>query len=745
VTLLAAAHVATLACWTRPLHVVAKAKANAPVAAEHKAAPAAPAASIEWRSPESETSATAIEEVPLEALADSSTGLRNLVLEVEVNGKACLAKPLTDDLTKPGPHPIKPSIYLDQLGVKTYDMVSYHLGAQRIAGSALPPTVSPVQFVQIKPVREDTFVCAGGDQPSKCFNYVTALKAAQLHLMKDNFTLAHAEVGHDSSEWRDENTRVGSDQNQLADRTAEVIDLMTTNNYPAQILGLVRQSRPLMADAGGKIVHQENQPALQPQGQALAYLTEVEKYLKSKITLASKSQQPKAADPFQSKKNLDLKTHPLTRAGKVDELAKAQSELAGDLAGGSTNATARAASADRDNPASDVAGTPGDRQLKIKDHIGEFLNDPGFQSDALKHLQSSDDLAGQSRERIVQNDLVAASEPAAEAARELRQTAAALRAGGEQAAKNQLADALLQLAAAAGNARLAPQAKTDAQAIVELKKTEDAVREAAQRLAAEAQRLREDGATNAAARLEAMAKMLQGDTLKQMLAQAQAAPRDAAQAGALAKKLDELAERAGQQRNAGPMSRQELARLSERMQRAQANVKNLASQFASQCSNPSAAAAGKPAHSSVAGNAGGGGGVSYDPAHARSPEPSADTMRNAEAQQLLDELRLDSADAVSGLGKQASLQKLDDLLRAAAASPPPGPDDYTRLLLQIDDPLAGVINTLQTQLAKTHRQFQVASTDNAGALPAYRDAVADYFEQVSRDYQPDKNESGDAH
>jgi len=92
VTLLAAAHVATLACWTRPLHVVAKAKANAPVAAEHKAAPAAPAASIEWRSPESETSATAIEEVPLEALADSSTGLRNLVLEVEVNGKACLAK-----------------------------------------------------------------------------------------------------------------------------------------------------------------------------------------------------------------------------------------------------------------------------------------------------------------------------------------------------------------------------------------------------------------------------------------------------------------------------------------------------------------------------------------------------------------------------------------------------------------------------------------------------------------------------
>ena len=132
-----------------------------------------------------------------------TTGLRNAVLEIEVNGAHRLSQPLPDDLTKPGPHTLKPSIYLDQLDVKTYDIVSYHLSAQRIADAALPPTVSPVQFVQVKPVREDTFICAGGDQPSKCFNYVTALKAAQLRLMKDNFTLAHAEVGHDNSEWRD--------------------------------------------------------------------------------------------------------------------------------------------------------------------------------------------------------------------------------------------------------------------------------------------------------------------------------------------------------------------------------------------------------------------------------------------------------------------------------------------------------------------------------------------------------------
>jgi hypothetical protein len=766
VTLLALAHVATLICWARPVQMDAKAKKEATVVAEKKAAPAAPTASIEWNSPESETSATAIEEVPLEAAADSSTGLCNAVLEVEVNGAHKLSQPITDDLSKPGSHTLKPSIYLDQLDVKTYDIVSYHLTAQRIGDAALPPTVSPVQFVQVKPVRDDTFICAGGDQPSRCFNYVTALKAAQLRLMKDNFTLAHAEVSHDNSEWSDQNTRVGGEQNQLAGRTDEVIELMTTNHYPDQILSLVRESQPLMTDAGGKIVRQENQPALQPQGQALGYLTEVEKYLKNSIKLAGQSQQPKAADPFQRPKNLELKTHPLTRAGKLDALAKAQSQLAGDLASGNTNSTIKLTSEDQNNPAADVSGTPGERQTKIKEHIGDFLSDPAIQADALKHLQSGDDLAGKSQERIGQNDFAAASEPAAEAARELRQTAEALRAGGNQAAKNKLADALLQLSAAAGNVRRAPQAKSDAEAAAELKKTEDAINEAAKQLAAEAQRQQENGVTNAAARLADMAKILQGESLKQMLAQAQAAPRDAAQTETLAKKLDELAERAGQQRNSGQMSRQELARLVDRMQRTQANLKNLASQ----CSNPGnnlgksssggsgksgdLAKSGEPSKSTGQGKAsepnksstpnpsasasgGGNAAVANEPSHARGPEMSRADMQRAEGAQLLDELRLDSAEASAVVSDLIYVKKLDEVLRVAEGKPAES-KDFAPLLLEIDAPLTGVINSLQTKLAGMRRQFELASKEPAGAPPAYREAVADYFEQVSRDYQPEK-------
>jgi len=729
VAFLALAHLATLICWTRPVKPDATAKA-APQAEETAKKPKSnePSATIDWVSPESETSATAIEEVALEAQMTSTSGLTNAVLEIDVNGEHRLSQPVTDDIAKAGKHTIKPSIYLDQLNVKTYDIVSYHLAARRVAAGALPPTVSPVQFVQVKPMREDTFICKGGDQPSKCFNYVTALKAAQLRLMKDNFTLAHAEVSHADDEWRQENSRVGDNQNQLATRTADVIELMRTNGYPEQIMGLVRESRPLMADAGGKIEKQQNVPALAPQGRALGYLTEVEKYLANSIKLAGASLQPKAQDPFQRPKNLELKTHPLTRAGKLDALAAEQSRLAGDLAAGATNVNV--AVADEMTGAEPVTGTPSERQAEIKRRIGDFLNDPTILPDALKHLEASDNLAGKSQDRIDQKDFTAASEPAAEAARELRQTAAALRAGGNQAAKNQLADALLQLSAAAGNVRRASQAKSDAEALEELKKAEDAVREAAKQLAAEAGRQGTSGATNAAGRLDAMAKLLDSDSLKQMLAQSQQSPRDSAQGEALAKRLEELSEHAGQLRNPGPASRQDVARLIDRLQRTQTNLKNLASH----CINPGMAPGNGKAGS------GPGNGPASDPvAHARASDPSLAEMQRMETGQLLDALRLGGMDSRSAIGQTRPLTQLDGILRRVSQTKTE-PEALAPLVFEIDPPLTGLIQSLQTTLTGMRRSFQLASKENAEAPSEYREAVADYFEQVSRDYEPAKDD-----
>ena len=74
---------------------------------------------------------------------------------------------------------------------------------------------------------------------------------------------------------------------------------------------------------------------------------------------------------------------------------------------------------------------------------------------------------------------------------------------------------------------------------------------------------------------------------------------------------------------------------------------------------------------------------------------------------------------------------------------PPG--EYPPLVLQIDPLLTGVINSLQTKLTGMRRQFDLAEKDPAAAPPAYREAVADYFERVSRDYQRPASQSDDAH
>jgi hypothetical protein len=743
--ILALAHVVTLVCWARSTEQDTKSDQPAP---EASAKPAShPTASFEWQSPEPEATATAIEEVPMEAEANSSSGLRDAVLKVEVNGEQKLSQPLKDDLSRPGKHSLKLSVYLDQLGVKTYDVVSYHLAAQRIHGGKLPPTVSPVQFIQVKPMREDTFVCAGGDKPSQCFNYVTAIKSAQLRLMKENFTLANAEISKTSDEWREENSRVGKDQNDLAARTDEVLSMMTSNNYPAEILGLVRQSQPLMSQAGGKILQTENQPALEPQGKALGYLTEVEKYLLNTIKLTSQSKQSNANDPFRKPKNIDLKTHPLTRARKVDELAKEQSQLAGDLASGNTNSVLKLPSDDAKPDAEQIAGTPSERQTEIKRHIEDLLEDPGFKDDALKHLQSSDDLAGKSQQNLEAHDFAAASEPAAEAARELRQTAAALRADDGKQVKNKLADALLQLSTAASGVRKAAQGKTDAEAAAELKKAEDAVRGAAKRLEEEAQRQQANGATNSAARLNEMAKMLQSASLRQLQAQAQQSPRNGAASEQLAQRLDDMAARAAQLRDQGQPSRQEVAHLIERMQRTQANLNNLASQ----CSGPT------PGNSSApsAGSSGGAPGQRQLPtaaqsssqnpsssssdavAHARGAEPSREEQRNQLGENLMQELREQTLDAMGVKPDAPELKQIHSILNHGDNAGTSG-QNIVAFAAEIDPPLSGLIATLRQELVHIQRQHQLTDQEVAHAPPLYRPAVADYFEQLSRDYTADQ-------
>src|ERR1700677_731376 len=213
-------HLFTLTVWTRPWQAVA-----AEPVAKARTPHTAPKATIVWKTPKPETTAAPIEEVPLEAVADSTSGLKDMSLVISVNGEQRMSvKVPVDALDKSGQHPVAVSMYFDQLNVEPFDMVSYYLTAQRIAPGKLPETTSPVQFVEVKPFRDD--VLNGPNMPGggggegtpaqqKALASITALKIAQLRLIKENFFLAHADLAHDNASWVTENKRVGGEQTVL--------------------------------------------------------------------------------------------------------------------------------------------------------------------------------------------------------------------------------------------------------------------------------------------------------------------------------------------------------------------------------------------------------------------------------------------------------------------------------------------------------------------------------------------------
>ncbi|MGA3268331.1 MAG: hypothetical protein ABSE16_16090 [Verrucomicrobiota bacterium] len=714
VMLLICGHLLTLLSWARPFSggsLLPSASKNpdqtaaqsASAATAPEAKPSAPEASITWNSPEEEIKAAAIEEVPLEAVADSQSGFHDAVLEVSVNGVGHPAVAIElAELKKAGPHTVQTSIYLDQLGVKPYDIVSYDLRAQRNGIQKLPVTVSPVQFVEVKPLREDVHECPPTQEPSTCFNYITAIKSAQLRAMKQNFVLAHTDLSHDSADWKDENKQVGTDQQTLAEKTGEVIDLLASHDAPDEIMSLIRQAKPEMSEAAQKILATQNEPALAPQGKALSLITEVEKYLGRSVRQGP-SLVAKVPDPF-DKKALELKRRDLTPAGEMEILAREQARLAGDIA--TTNALT--ADSGESEPGA-ISGTPAGRESQISQRFGTLLDSTNFPAETIKHLDLGHHQAEASLTKLNADDMVSAREPAAESARELRLAVEAVRQAAEQAARNELADALRALSDAAGGARITPAQPSDEAARQQASNVVSQVANAARNLTEAARQQQETGSAKAASQLNGLAQALAGTDVQKALQQLQAQPRDQQVAENAANQLQDLADQAGLLQNNGAMTPAELAQLIDRLQRDHVNIQRLIAQN------------------------------SLPPSPDRPPNgtngsPNVLTPNTGSfGSEIITDVREGVLEASAAMPQTGIVVPMRNQLH----SPPiPGAPsaNITAYLAKIDPPLENLITLLQTRLQQ-QRPFTLTDQQVAEALPAYRPAVADYFEQLSHDYQ----------
>jgi hypothetical protein len=191
------AHLLLVVVWVVPtlLHP-AKPKATPPQPAP-PVSKEIPQAAIAWQSPGAEAKANPVEEVPTVATAKSTSGLHDLTLEISVNGTPKKSVAIPDNPNnKPGIHTIKTPIYMEDLDVQPFDVVSYYMRGQRIASQKLPDVTSSIQFVQVRPFRDDVLQAAG--RSSKGYDLLIRLKLAELRSVKENFVLAHTDLPADN-------------------------------------------------------------------------------------------------------------------------------------------------------------------------------------------------------------------------------------------------------------------------------------------------------------------------------------------------------------------------------------------------------------------------------------------------------------------------------------------------------------------------------------------------------------------
>lgn len=370
-------------------------RVRAAVVAEIKKAEEAHA-SIVWKTPEAEITATAIEEVPLTAYAESSKGFRSLSLEVDVNGERAPSRPLDAAAwAKPGGYDLEASLYLDELKLKPFDVVSYHLVGVPNMASTSATVVSPLQFIQIRPPRRD-MALQGSAGDMTLVSMIRQMKGAQMKLLQQTFTLLHADAVKEEIEWKTANARVATEQAALAGEAGKAHLLAVTQGAPGLVTGNLTQAETLMKEAGARIAKTDDERAITPQRKAIALLAELEQL----INQAASGGAPVAADPFQDLQRFEIPKREATPAGELEKLASRQKSNNQGLEGAGGGGTGGDGAAKQDAIARDAE--------KLAE-AGEL--DPAVQ----KELKVAAASAAQAARQLKANDRSAAREPAAEA------------------------------------------------------------------------------------------------------------------------------------------------------------------------------------------------------------------------------------------------------------------------------------------------------------------------------------------
>lgn len=380
---------------------------------------AEPRASLEWKSPESEIKATAIEEVPWVAYSNSTTGLKALTLVVDVNGEPKVSRPVEDtptaSFTTPGGHEIPSSLYLDELGVKPFDIVSYRLvGEEHQRAPGERRVLSLPQFIQIRELSRE--LRTGKGKSDLLAKLVTELKDLQLRLLKQNFLLLQTSDAKEETVWKKENGRVASEQEKLQGKAESAHAVATENHAPRLILNNLKAAGELMAQAGGQIAQTQNDDAAKGQTRALALITECQKFFAEALGEPEET----VSDPFRDDQRFRLPPRAETPAGELEALAQRQREA---------NELLNASKAD-----GAVSNANASEQQAIGQQAAALADNEGIDPQARRLVKTASEAAENAARQLAAKDTTAAREPAAVSQASLEQAVAVQESAGRAAA-----------------------------------------------------------------------------------------------------------------------------------------------------------------------------------------------------------------------------------------------------------------------------------------------------------------------
>jgi hypothetical protein len=275
------------------------------------------APTVTFARPGRDTSASAIEEVYVEAAADDDYGVKNLELVYSVNGAAEKVIPLFNGSKRLPAVTAGHTFYLEELGVKSGDSVSYYARAtDNDVVDGGQKASSDLYFVRVRPFdqkfRQAQSMGGGGGGGGGGQGQIDALSEQERQIISATFNVQRDKRTVAGDKFRQNSTVVGLSQQKLREQVEGLLTRMNSEFIQQdpkfkQIADLLPQAVTAMKEAEGKLSATAPDQALGPENKALTLLQKAEEEYETQVSVqqggggggGGSSQQRELADIFE--------------------------------------------------------------------------------------------------------------------------------------------------------------------------------------------------------------------------------------------------------------------------------------------------------------------------------------------------------------------------------------------------------------------------------------------------------------